>query len=67
MPEGRPFPLNAWYAAAWGHEIKHELVARTICEKDVVLYRRADGTVAALEDACRGARERRHRYDLRLP
>jgi vanillate monooxygenase len=52
MPEGRPFPLNAWYAAAWGHEIKHELVARTICEKDVVFYRRGDGTVAALEDAC---------------
>ena len=45
MTEGKPFPLNAWYAAAWSHEIKHELAARTICEKDVVLYRRADGTV----------------------
>ena len=52
MPEGKPFPLNTWYAAAWGHEIKHELVARTICEKDIVLYRRGDGTVTALEDAC---------------
>jgi vanillate O-demethylase monooxygenase subunit len=52
MPEGRTFPLNTWYAAAWGHEIKHELAARTICEKDVVLYRRGDGTVTALEDAC---------------
>ena len=26
MSEGKPFPLNAWYAAAWSHEIKHELV-----------------------------------------
>ena len=48
----KSFPLNAWYAAAWSQEIKHELAARTICEKDVVLYRRADGEVAALEDAC---------------
>ena len=52
MSEAKPFPLNAWYAAAWGHEIKHELAARTVCEKDIVLYRRSDGEVAALEDAC---------------
>ncbi|MDQ4059957.1 MAG: aromatic ring-hydroxylating dioxygenase subunit alpha [Pseudomonadota bacterium] len=48
----RTFPLNAWYAAAWGHEIKRELTPRTVCGKDVVLYRRIDGQVAALEDAC---------------
>ena len=48
----RTFPLNAWYAAAWGHEIKRELTPRTVCGKDVVLYRRTDGQVAALEDAC---------------
>src|SRR5450631_4942131 len=52
MSSDRPFPLNAWYPAAWGHEIKCELAARTICEEDIVLYRRADGEVAALEDAC---------------
>ena len=52
MSSGKPFPLNAWYPAAWGHEIGRELTARTICEKDLVLYRRADGAVAALEDAC---------------
>jgi phenylpropionate dioxygenase-like ring-hydroxylating dioxygenase large terminal subunit len=45
MPEGKPFPLNTWYAAAWGHEVKHELAARTICDKDVVLYRRGDGQI----------------------
>ena len=52
MPEGKPFPLNSWYAATWSHEVKHELAARTICEKDVVLYRRSDGAAVALEDAC---------------
>ena len=46
------FPLNAWYAAAWGHEIGRALAARTVCSKDVVLFRKADGAVAALEDAC---------------
>jgi phenylpropionate dioxygenase-like ring-hydroxylating dioxygenase large terminal subunit len=52
MAEAKSFPLNAWYAVAWNHEIKHELAARTICDQDVVLYRRDDGAVAALEDAC---------------
>ena len=51
MPE-RDFPLNAWYAAAWQHEIGRSLTARTICGKDLVLYRRTDGGLAALEDAC---------------
>ena len=37
------FPMNAWYAAAWDVELKHELLARTICGRHLVLYRRADG------------------------
>ena len=54
MASGRPFPLNAWYPAAWGHEIERALASRTICGHDIVLYRRADGAVAALEVArCR--------------
>ena len=52
MAASKPFPMNAWYAAAWCHEIKHELAARKICGKDIVLYRRSDRQVAALEDAC---------------
>ena len=52
MTHANAFPLNAWYAAAWSHEIAHELAARTICDQDVVLYRRTDGQVTALEDAC---------------
>jgi phenylpropionate dioxygenase-like ring-hydroxylating dioxygenase large terminal subunit len=48
----KSFPLNAWYAVAWSHEVKHELAARTLCDRDVVLYRRLDGELAVLEDAC---------------
>jgi len=52
MSPERPYPLNAWYPAAWSHEIGRELFARKICGADIVLYRRSDGEVAALEDAC---------------
>lgn len=38
--------------AAWDADIKHALFPRTICGKHVVMYRKADGSVAALEDAC---------------
>src|SRR3569832_550365 len=47
-----PFPMNAWYAAAWDADVKAALLPRTICGKHIVMYRKADGSVAALEDAC---------------
>lgn len=46
------FPMNAWYAAAWDVELKQELLARTICNKALVLYRKQNGDPVALEDAC---------------
>ena len=46
------FPLNAWYAAAYDVEVKHALLARTVCNQKLALYRKSDGEVAALEDAC---------------
>jgi vanillate O-demethylase monooxygenase subunit len=52
MQNAAPFPLNAWYAAAWAHEIGRALTPRTVCNRDMVLYRREDGAIAALEDAC---------------
>lgn len=51
MPQDT-FPLNSWYAAAWCSEVGRTLSARTVCAKDVVLYRQEDGVVVALEDAC---------------
>ncbi|MFK7981172.1 MAG: Rieske 2Fe-2S domain-containing protein [Saprospiraceae bacterium] len=46
------FPMNAWYAAAWDVEVKNTLLARKICNKSLVLYRKQDGTPVVLEDAC---------------
>ncbi len=46
------FPMNAWYAAAWDAEITRALFPRTIAGKHIVFYRKQDGQVAALEDAC---------------
>ena len=46
------FPLNAWYAAAYDVELKRALLPRTICSKPIVLYRKENGTPAALADAC---------------
>jgi len=52
-PQGRPgFPLNAWYAAAWDVDLQRSLLPRTICGRRLVFYRRLDGQVVALEDAC---------------
>lgn len=52
MAEEATWPRDAWYATAWGHEIGRSLFKRTICDLDMVLYRRLDGAVAVLEDAC---------------
>ena len=52
MDNARSYPLKAWYAAAWIHEVGRSLSKRKICGQDIVLYRRTDGEVAALEDAC---------------
>ena len=50
--DAAPWPSNAWYAAAWDHEVKRSLLARTICGEQLVLYRQPDGRVVALQDAC---------------
>lgn len=52
MTNAPRFPLNAWYAAAWDVDIKRALFPRTIAGRHIVFYRKADGAVAALEDAC---------------
>lgn len=47
-----PWPRNAWYTAAWNHEVKRSLLARTICGEQLVIYRQPDGRAVALQDAC---------------
>ena len=46
------FLRNAWYVAAWDKEITEGLHTKKILNEDIVFYRRQDGRVVALEDAC---------------
>ena len=47
------FVRNLWYVAAWSHEIPPaEPRGVRVVGEPIVLYRRGDGTVAALEDRC---------------
>lgn len=49
----KPFIDNAWYAAGWSHELTpNRLLATTLLNRPVVLFRQPDGTPAALEDLC---------------
>jgi vanillate O-demethylase monooxygenase subunit len=44
--------MNAWYAAAWDHEVKRALLPVQVAGTKIVLYRKTDGAPAALVDAC---------------
>jgi vanillate O-demethylase monooxygenase subunit len=43
---------NAWYVAAWAHEVGTSPMARRICNDPIVLFRTEEGVAAALLDAC---------------
>ena len=49
---GEGYIRNTWYVCARSQDIGHTLSPRVILEEKIVLFRRSDGTVAALEDAC---------------
>ncbi len=47
------FIRNAWYVAAWDHEVgRTHLLRRTLLGDQVVMYRELDGTTVVLEDRC---------------
>ncbi|HSV70075.1 MAG TPA: aromatic ring-hydroxylating dioxygenase subunit alpha [Methylibium sp.] len=49
------FLMNAWYCAGWDYEFHQgadAIVARKIAGERVVLYRKPDGKMVALEDRC---------------
>jgi phenylpropionate dioxygenase-like ring-hydroxylating dioxygenase large terminal subunit len=48
----RHFPLNAWYAAAWDHEVGRNLLPKTVANRPIVMYRTTKGRAVALADAC---------------
>jgi vanillate O-demethylase monooxygenase subunit len=47
-----PFVMNEWYVAAFGEEIKAQLLPRTLLGRRLVFYRASRGRVVALEDRC---------------
>jgi phenylpropionate dioxygenase-like ring-hydroxylating dioxygenase large terminal subunit len=49
------FIKNAWYCAGWDYELsqgKEALLARRLANEALVLYRKLDGAVVAMEDRC---------------
>ena len=50
---GGGFVRNAWYVAAWSDDLGEEkLIARTIMNEPIALFRKANGAVAAIKDRC---------------
>ncbi|MBL8549449.1 MAG: Rieske 2Fe-2S domain-containing protein [Hyphomonadaceae bacterium] len=51
---GRETPLirNYWYVAAFSEEITRVPMRRTILDRDIVFYRKEDGTPVALQNRC---------------
>ena len=47
-----PFLHNTWCVAALSKEVADQPFARTLLDRPVVFFRKADGSVAALEDRC---------------
>jgi vanillate O-demethylase monooxygenase subunit len=43
---------NAWYVAAWDHELSRSMLRRIILDEPVVLFRSTEGEPVALEDRC---------------
>lgn len=48
----RNYPMNCWWVAALCDEVTEQLLGRWLCDTPVLLYRLADGSVAAIEDRC---------------
>lgn len=46
------FLKNAWYMAGWSHEFGENLLRRRILGEPLLLFRKTDGSVAALIDRC---------------
>ena len=48
----QPWPYNAWYQAAWSHEVRDKPFPRTMLDEQIVLFRDAEGRAHALQDRC---------------
>jgi len=50
--DDRDYPLEQWYCAGFSEEAGEKPLARTICDRQIVFYRKQDGALAALTDRC---------------
>jgi phenylpropionate dioxygenase-like ring-hydroxylating dioxygenase large terminal subunit len=48
----RDHPIEQWYCAAFGDEVTRQPLARTLCDRQIVLYRTEAGKPVALADRC---------------
>ncbi|HJU24777.1 MAG TPA: Rieske 2Fe-2S domain-containing protein, partial [Casimicrobiaceae bacterium] len=46
------FLRDYWYVAAWSDEVARTPLARTLLDEPIVLFRKSNGSVVALEDRC---------------
>jgi len=46
------FVRNQWYVIAWARDVGPEPYSRTVCNEPILIYRRQDGSIAAMRDAC---------------
>jgi phenylpropionate dioxygenase-like ring-hydroxylating dioxygenase large terminal subunit len=46
------FVRNAWYMAGWSEELADQLLSRRVFDRQIIFYRKQDGSVAALADRC---------------
>jgi phenylpropionate dioxygenase-like ring-hydroxylating dioxygenase large terminal subunit len=52
MSNGARFLKNIWYMAGWSDELTNQLLSRRLFDRQIVLYRAANGAVTALADRC---------------
>jgi phenylpropionate dioxygenase-like ring-hydroxylating dioxygenase large terminal subunit len=46
------FLRSAWYMAGWSKELTTQLLSRRLFDRQILLFRRQDGSVAAIADRC---------------
>ncbi len=47
------FLRNTWYVAMWAEDLEPgQLTSRTICDEPIAVFRKSDGTPAAIADQC---------------
>jgi phenylpropionate dioxygenase-like ring-hydroxylating dioxygenase large terminal subunit len=52
MSENFALLKNVWYMAGWSEELTEQPLSRRLFDRQIVLFRLEDGSVAALDDRC---------------